>query len=122
MTPEEMVSSRESVVIPSGNFRIKLWCLKARQASSRGGKSGRGKGRVRFFVGGRNVEVNTGRGRAGERAGRTEQLLKSGLAPMFFLSTEVNPGKRLDVAGVGRRADAVLEREVTAALGAGDRN
>lgn len=69
-----------------------------------------------FFVASHNVEVNTGRGKAGDRAARTEALLASGLAPMFFLSSEVRPGKRLDVAGVARRADGVLERAVGEAL------
>jgi hypothetical protein len=106
VTPDEMKAAKgQSVIIPSSSDRtLKLWCLRVRQASSTGGKSGRGRGRLRLFVGNRNVEVNTGRGKAGERAARTKQLVDSGLVPMFFLKRTVNPGKRLDIAGAGDRA------------------
>jgi uncharacterized protein YjlB len=110
VTPDEMKAAKgQSVIITSKSDRtLKLWCLRVRQASSTGGKSGRGRGRVRLFVGNRNVEVNTGRGKAGERKARQEQLVESGLVPMFFLKRSVNPGKRLDIAGAANRAEARL--------------
>ncbi|AWV21714.1 Hypothetical protein RADP37_05300 [Roseomonas mucosa] len=117
VTPQEMIEARDAVVLPvKDNPAVKLWCLRVRQASSIGGRSGRGRGRIRLYVGRRNVEVNTGRGKASDKALRTERILKYQLVPMFFLARQVDPRKRFDVAGVAKRADAVLERRLLGRL------
>ena len=121
VTAAEMAGARgQAVVIPTKSDRsVFLWCLRVRQASSTGGRSRRGRGRVRLFVGNRNVEVNTGRGRAADRAGRAKDLTTLGLVPMFFLKKTVNPGKRLDVAGAARRAEGALFAHLGAEMGTG---
>lgn len=117
VTPEEMAAAKgQSVVLPSRTRGLFLWCLRVRQASSRGGRSGRGRGRVRLYVGNRNVEILTGRIRAGERAEKAAELVARGIVPMFFLSRQVTPGKRLDVAGAAAKADAALPSKMERAL------
>jgi hypothetical protein len=113
---EEMIAAkRQTVVIPTSNPEIKLWCLRVRQASSLGGKSRRGRGRVQLFVGNRNVEVNTGRGKVRDRAFRTQAILKYGLVPMFIMSRQVQPGKRLDIdAAADRAGDRIVALAATA--------
>jgi hypothetical protein len=114
--PEEMVAARkQTAVIPTSNPKIKLWCLRVRQASSLGGKSRRGRGRIQLFVGNRNVQVNTGRGKASQRQARQQQLVESGLVPMFFMSKQVHPGKRLDIdAAADRAGDRIVSMAATA--------
>lgn len=115
VTPAEMIASKEAVVLPvKSNPAVKLWCLRV-TTGRRPTKTGRA-GKLRFYVNRRSVEVNTGKGRKGERAYRTAQILKRNLVPMFFLARQVDPRKRFDVAGVAKRADAVLERRLLGRL------
>lgn len=118
VSTDEMTAAKgQSVVIPTRRRGTYLWCLRVRQASSRGGRTGRGRGRVQLYVGGKNVQVNTGRGKAGERQERQTQLVALGLVPMFILQRSVNPGKRLDVAGAAAKADAALPGYLAVELG-----
>jgi hypothetical protein len=119
VTAAEMAAARgQAVVIPSRTDRsVFLWCLRVRQASSTGGRTGRGRGRLRLFVGNRNVEVNTGRGKASDKAARSRLILKNDLVPMFYLKKTVSPGKRLDVAGAARRAETALAAHVASEMG-----
>jgi hypothetical protein len=116
--PEEMVAARkQTVVIPTSNPKIKMWCLRVRQASNLGGASRRGRGRIQLFVGNRNVKVNTGHGKASERQARHDQLVSSGLVPMFFMSKQVHPGKRLDIDAAAERAGDRIVSMASAAKG-----
>jgi hypothetical protein len=110
-----MVAARgQSVVIPSRSNRgLFLWCLRTREAR---GTKRRSRNRIRIYVG-NNVEVLTGRIKAGERNEKAQGLLGLGLVALFFLKKTVNPGKRLDVAGAAQKADAALAGHIGAELG-----
>ena len=117
VTPEDMVHAKgNAVVLGTKRPGLKLWCLRVRTEQNRT-KTGRA-GKTRVFVGGKNVEILTGRIKAADRRAKIDQLLQRGFAAMFFLSKSVNPRKRLDVAGVFARADAVLEASLRTALAA----
>jgi hypothetical protein len=119
VTIAEMTAARgQSVVLRSRKSGLSLWCLRIRQASSTGGRTGRGKGRVRLYVGSRNVEILTGRIKASERVEKAQELLTRGLVPMFFMAKQVRPGKRLDIAGAAARADGTLPGFIERALSA----
>ena len=117
VTPQDMLAAKgNAVVLSTKRAGLKLWCLRVRKEQNRT-KTGRA-GKVRLFVHGANVEILTGRIKAADRNAKIDALLKRGYAAMFFLSKSVNPRKRLDVAGVFSRADAVLETSLRAALAA----
>ena len=110
VTPAEMKAARgEAFIIRSkSNPAVRLWCLRVRGASSLSKRR-----RLRLFVGA-NVEVLTGHRRGQQRLARA--TLAQGFVPMFFLMRQVRLDKRLDVAGVRRRAGNVLARAIVAEL------
>ncbi|MCA3336194.1 MAG: hypothetical protein INF55_15600 [Roseomonas sp.] len=110
VTPAEMTAARgEAFVISSkSNPAVRLWCLRVRGASGLGKRR-----RLRLFAGA-NVEVLTGHRRGQQRLARA--TLAQGFVPMFFLMRQVRLAKRLDVAGVRRRAGNVLARAIVAEL------
>ena len=110
VTPAEMKAARgEAFIIRSkSNPAVRLWCLRVRGASGLGKRR-----RLRLFVGA-NVEVLTGNRRGQQRLARA--TLAQGFVPMFFLMRQVRLDKRLDVAGVRRRAGNVLARAIVAEL------
>lgn len=111
VTAAQMRAARgDAFVIRSkSNPNVRLWCLRVRGASAV--NKGR---RLKLFVAS-NTEVMTGRQRG--RARLMRETLKQGFVPMFFLMRSVNPGKRVDVAAVQRRAGSVLARSIAAELG-----
>jgi hypothetical protein len=117
VTVEEMTAERgQSVIIPSRRRGLALWCLRVRQASSVGGKSGRNRGAVQLYVGGRNIRVATGKIKKGAKAALISDLASRGIIAMYFLAKQVTPGKRLDVEGAAQKADATLPQFIEAAL------
>ena len=120
VTPAEMVAAKgEAAVIPTKRGGLKLWCLRVREArtSNRAGRFTRAsQAKMRLFVGGKNVEILTGRLKASARNKIVEKLLDYGYVAMFFLAKQVSERKRLDVAGTFDAADALLEAKMQAAL------
>ena len=116
-TAEMMAAKKDAAVIPTKRKGLKLWCLRVRAAHGRTKDTGRfNKSRIRLFVGGKNVEILTGRIKAADRNKKVEELLARGYVALFFLAKQVSETKRLDVAGVFNTADAVLEASMQAAL------
>lgn len=109
----------ESAVIRTKRAGLSLWCLRVREARGRSRVGAKfNKSRVRLFVGGRNVEILTGRIKAGDRKQRAADLISRGYAPMYFLAKQVSVRKRLDVAGAFARASSILETSLRASLAA----
>lgn len=108
VTPAQMVASRAAFVLPMGNSRAKLWCLRTSVAQRRG----RGGRVTSLAIGGNLVQVGA-RGSAFQggylsRGRLTERLIGQGFVPMFLLLPQVRLNKRLDIARVARGADARL--------------
>jgi hypothetical protein len=111
VTPAQMQAARrEAFVIRSkSNPSIWLWCLRVRAASGIARRSRR----LRLFVL-PNAEILNGRRRGQQQ--RAREILAQGFVPMFFLLRQVSLRKRLDVAGVRRRAPGILARALAAEL------
>ena len=119
VTLAEMAADKKDTVVLNARGRrdVALWCLRVREGRGRRGKFGPfNKTRVRLYVGGKNVEVATGKIKAAERNVLVRRLLDRGYVAMFFLAKQVNPRKRLDVAGAAARAEAVLDSSLRAEL------
>ena len=111
ITLADMIADRKGVVvIPTKKLGLKLWCARVRVAQGLT-RTGR-KGRLRLFVGGKNVEIVTGRIKVSARNKQIEALLQRGYVAMFFLAKQVPSRKLLDVEGVFNAAGDVLEAAV----------
>jgi len=99
VTPAQMQAARRDAFVlrSKSNPSIWLWCLRVRAASGIARRSRR----LRLFVG-LNAEILTGRRRGQQQ--RAREILSQGFVPIFFLLRQVSLRKRLDVAGVRRRA------------------
>lgn len=107
VTPEQMVASRASFVIPAKSGGARLWCLRLQggQQASRGGlRASLGAGRFVEVATGRGGGRRAGGGRATRQGGRQARLIAQGFVPMFILVRQVTLPKRFDIEAAHRYA------------------
>ncbi len=103
VTPDEMIKSGASFVIPNKDGPGKLWMLTVAQAQVKSGK--RGKIKSLAYAGG-IVPIG------GARRARVDAALKAGAVPMFTLLPQVRLTKTLDIARIRSKAQQRFPRLV----------
>jgi hypothetical protein len=107
VTPQEMISSGKSFLVPFKSGRGYLWCLplERQQGTTRTGR------RKTIYSAGGLATVLTGRDRY--RKVRIADARVRGYVAMYFLMRQVEPGKRLDIDAVVEAAERDLLDELS---------